>query len=328
MILRAIAGWHRHQAIPFAANQSVVSPVESLDAVGGLSRLSRRIIGPCPVTGLNKLAVELRHEKFAVHHVGSHHRIADYLEKSSPLIHLQLRHDAVDQIRDMAIVGQTTPGVIIVGKRIFRRAKTLILGRVPFDFPPHIFRLARPGQAVICVKYHLQRVFVILAEYSRKPCSLVMVDIVMTETGEIPRHVKKRLHCRLGRLDVTDIEQPIAVGTCVKSLSQLVIHQSRRRGAEPQIVMRRAEIGGVVIDASPTLARPLGRSAQALHVAVIVVGPHYGHVIGQSKSSTIQVKRLLVRDKNLRHILRVAVKTVAQDAALIRDDLLKQLYAL
>ena len=137
------------------------------------------------------------------------------------------------------------------------------------------------------VKYLLEIGGVFITENRAKECALAAVDVFVIESVKVPCHVEECLHGKLHGLYVAYVKQPIAVGTCVVSLFQLLIHQHGGGGVEPQIIMRSAEIGHMIVDSGTAFAKPVGGVAQHLDVAVVVIGPYESHVVGDFQSAFI-----------------------------------------
>ena len=108
---------------------------------------------------------------------------------------------------------------------------------VPFIFVTHKLGLAVPCQTIVIVKDELE---VRSEEGGRRseegagePFGLISVHVVVAERAEVICHVKELLHLNLHRFDVTDVQQPVAVGTSGIGLQQLLVHQHRCRGGYP-----------------------------------------------------------------------------------------------
>ena len=149
------------------------------------------------------------------------------------------------------------------------------------------------------VEDELEIVEVLLAEDAGKPLCLIAIGIVIAETREVVGHVEEHLRLDFHRLDVAHIEEPIAVGASLVGLEQFLVHQHWSRGGEPKIVVGRAEITEVIIDAASSLAKAFVGVAHTLHIAVVVVRPDEGDVIGHTKACIVDVEGLLIRYEDL-----------------------------
>ena len=115
--------------------------------------------------------------------------------------------------------------------------------------------------------------------------------------------------------------QPAAV--VVIGRLHLVIDESGLRGGEPEIVVRTPPVAQVIVDASPTPSLLLKAVGQARQVAVVVVAPHQRHVVGHAQAALHNLQHLLVGDEHLGHLLYLLIVILAQQLALVVDDLLQ-----
>ena len=134
---------------------------------------------------------------------------------------------------------------------------------------------------------------------------LMAVGGVEVEGVDIPGHVHEGLDAEFHGFDVAHVEQPVTVCPVVVGLLQFLVHQHRRRCVEPQIVMRSPKITQVVIDACPTLALLLFGIRHTLHIAVVVIDPDDGDIIGHLKAVLIDIHGLLIGHEDLRDLRRL-----------------------
>ena len=79
----------------------------------------------------------------------------------------------------------------------------------------------------------------------------------------------------------------------------------------------------MIIDASPTPALLLLCIGQACQVTIVIVAPHQRDVIGHTQSALHNLEHLLIRNKDLRHLLHILTVVLPDKLALVVDDLLK-----
>ena len=156
-----------------------------------------------------------------------------------------------------------------------------MLVRGPLVAPAHEFGLADECEVVERVGNLPEQVEILPAQQAAHPLCAVIRGAPEIERVDIPSHRQKEVDRELARLDVAGVQQPYAVGRRIVGLAQLFIHQRRRGGVHPQVVVRTAQIGRVVVDTRTSGALLFRGTAQALHVAVIVVGPDDRHVVGE-----------------------------------------------
>ena len=140
--------------------------------------------------------------------------------------------------------------------------------------------------------------FVICKEIG-EPLGLILIGVVEVERLEVIGHIHKHLHLNLHRFDVAYVEQPIAVGSSIVGLLQLVVHQHGSRTWQPEIVVGRAEIRNVIIHAAMTLASLFFSIADAFHIAVVIVRPYDGDILRHLQSCVVDVEGLFVWYENL-----------------------------
>ena len=261
-------------------------------------------------------------EKFSVHEVGRLDREMQNLEKRQLLILWKFLHDPLCLFRNLRIELQPLLCRSILEGEI-GIMQSVILLRVPFKLKSHVFGFTLPCQSIIFVKYMLQTFLVFRSENRRQPFRLIRIDILYIECRHIPRQIEERLHAQFHRLDVTDIEQPVAVCSRLVCLHQLLVHKNGRCGVYPKIVVRCAEITEMIIYSATAFSVSLSLIAHALHVSVVVVRPYNRDVLGDIKSSIIDVECLFVRYKNLRNVRDILLFIFCEDFPLVLEHLLE-----
>ena len=123
---------------------------------------------------------------------------------------------------------------------------------IPLALKAHELWLSAPSQPVVVVQY-LEYRCLELGELGEEACEdgcLMAIHLFKVKAIHVPRHIKECLHAQFHRLDITHVEQPVTVGTVVIGFLQLLVHQHRMRGVEPQIVVGGSQIGQMVVDTS------------------------------------------------------------------------------
>ena len=150
------------------------------------------------------------------------------------------------------------------------------------------------------------------------------VNILITERFNIPCQIKKGFDTQFHGLDVAHIKQPVAVSLRIISFLQLLIHQQRRRGVEPKIIMRGTQIRQMVIDSSSALPLLLLRVAEPFQIAVIVIWPYERDLFGHLQPLLIKVECFLVGHKDLRNFFQRLLHMLFKNIPLIGNSLLQQ----
>ena len=119
------------------------------------------------------------------------------------------------------------------------------------------------------------------------------------------------------------IDNPQLTAVMVVGSTHLVIDESWLGGGEPNIVMRTSPVREVIIDASPTLAFLLFFIREACHIAVVVVTPHQRDIIRYLQTNLQNLEHLLIRNKDLGHLLHLFMIILANQFTLVVNDLLQ-----
>ena len=88
--------------------------------------------------------------------------------------------------------------------------------------------------------------------------------------------------------------------------------------------MGRSQVGGVVIDACPSLALLFLGRAEPFHVAIIVVHPHERDIIGYPQPTLVDFHHFLVGHELLRDGVYGAVDVLGEDGSLVVEHFLYQ----
>ena len=301
--------------VPLAIKLGVVLDEKSIEAVVGGSRLFCSFSITC-------LMVALCHQEFSVHLICRLHGISNNLEKRRTIFRRQVIHHHVNLVRDALVIIKTRLGRAVC-KRQMRVVQAVVLITVPLHLISHKFRASLPCQTVISVEHALKVFLILLAKDRSQPCGLTPVGIIIRERIHVPCHVEELLHFHLHRFYVTNIQEPIAIGSCIESLFQFLIHEHWRCARNPQIVMRSAKITQMVVHARCTAALSLIVIAHTLHVSIIVIRPHKGDVFRHFQTCIINVERLLVWHKYLRNGRSILAFAVMKNLSLVSKHFLQ-----
>jgi hypothetical protein len=104
----------------------------------------------------------------------------------------------------------------------------------------------------------------------------------------------KVINVDLRGLEVAYVEDPVLARVVVVGLGHLFADERGRRGREPEVVVRRAPVGDVVVDAGAAGAGLFGRARQLADVAVVVVGPAERDVVGDLHADAVEIEALLI----------------------------------
>ena len=105
---------------------------------------------------------------------------------------------------------------------------------VPLVLPAHELWFTAPCQAIVIVENTLK--FIVTKEAGEE-LGLMGAGFLEREVMDIPGHIHKGLDAQFHGLDITHIQQPIAVGPCIVGFLQLLVHQYGRRCVLPEIVV-------------------------------------------------------------------------------------------
>ena len=310
-----------HHPVPLSVELVVVARVQSVNLLVGLAAAGGGPVGSCLVAGGVKLVIELGIEEFAVHLVRAVHLEGQKLIKGRHILFRQAFHQPVHLVRELRILGKSPLCLGIIGKGEVGVHNVGEFLAVPLALPAHTLRLAAPGEAVVLIEDSLQCAFVLLAEDAGKPARLVGVHALLVKCVNVHRQLEESFHRQLRRLDVADIQQPVAVSPVPVCLHQLLVHQHWRCGIDPEIIVRCAKIRDVVIHAGASGPLLLLGVADALEVAVIVIRPDEGDVVRNLQTVIVDIESLLVRHEYLRNLFGRPVYMSGEDFPLVIDDL-------
>ena len=120
--------------------------------------------------------------------------------------------------------------------------------------PGHEFRLAHKTQPAMGFNYIGYFLPVLFPENGAIPFHREISGGIIVESIEIPGESEPEIHLHLTCLDISRIENPVSVSSCAVCLGKFLVHQDGRSGAEPQISMRRSQIGDMIVDSAPAAA--------------------------------------------------------------------------
>ncbi len=186
----------------------------------------------------------------------------------------------------------------------------------------HEFRPALEGQVVIAQHDvgHLRGV--VGAELFGHETGQVVTRRLVEPVG-VEGQVEEILGEEFEGLDVADIGDPHLARLHVPGALHLFVDQGGMGGAQPQIVVRPAPVGEVIIDAGAARPPGLFGGGEATDIAVIVVRPHQGNVVRHFQAGVIGLLQFMIGDIDLGHLAGGLVVDLAQDVALQADDILQ-----
>ena len=103
----------------------------------------------------------------------------------------------------------------------------------------------------------------------------------------------------------------------------LRIDKTGLRGGQPKVVVRTTPITQVIIDATTAKALLLFLVAKAGHIAVVVITPHEGHIVGHLQATFQNFQNFFIGYKDLWHLFYIFTIVFADEFALVVDDLLQ-----
>ena len=240
-----------------------------------------------------------------VHQVGSHHGIFYELEIGIAKFWADTRLQGFDLLGD-GVVG--------------RKACFHLLVAVVDEH--HVLRLAASRQSVVFLLHFGQAVGHLLAKVLGCPVAVPLVGILWVPGIDVPRQVHAELQLCLGRLDVAHVDDPQPLNALLVASGELVADLRGAYAGEPQIVLGRAVVGQMVVDAMTARPLLLGIGGHLSDESMIVVDPCEGDVVGHVHARVVGIEHLFVGDEGLRHLRHVFVDDVVDEAALEGDDLL------
>ena len=314
---------HCHYMVPLAAEQGVVSRRDDLQAVVAHAAFGGQRIGRGTLLrGIP--AVLLSAEHHAVEQFARLHRIVEHLVEARFVRFGHSVHQRVDLPGDPCVVFEPPVGLAVIGEgEVGVRIPLLaVLVRGPLVAPAHEFGLADECEVVERVGNLPEPVEILPAQQAAHPLGAVIRGPPEIERVDVPGHRQEEIDRKFTRLDIAGVQQPYAVGRRVVGFAQLLVHQRRRGGVHPEVIVRTAQVGRMIVDARTPGTFLLRGTAQAFHVAVVVVGPDDRHIVGELQSPVVDIEHLLVGGEHLRNLLRGSAQHVCQNMPLRQQGFL------
>ena len=167
------------------------------------------------------LMISLSHKELLIHLIRRLHRISEHLEECCSKLRIHLFEHSFTLVRNHLVICKTLLRRAILERIIGIMEVVVGRDRIPLTLVSHILRLTVPRKAIICIQNGLETALMLFAKDRSKPLRLICIRIFVCKCIEVPCHIHEHLDTEFHRLDVTDIEQPIAVCTCVIRLFQL-----------------------------------------------------------------------------------------------------------
>ena len=308
---------HRHHVVPLAAEQGIVARRDDPQAVVTHAAFGGQRVGRGTLLR-GVAAVLLSAEHHPVQQFARLHRVVEHLIEARPVRFGHPVHQRFGLPGDPGVGFETAVGLAVIGEReVGVRVPLLaVLVRGPLVAPAHELGLADECEVVEGVGNLPETVEILPAQQAAHPLGAVVRGAPEVERVDVPGHRQEEIDREFARLDVAGVQQPYAVGRRIVGFAQLLVHQRRRGGVHPQVVVRTAQVGRVVVDARTSGAFLLRGAAQAFHVAVVVVGPDDRHVVGELQPPVVNVEHLLVGCERLRNLLRGFAQHLCQDLPL------------
>ena len=155
------------------------------------------------------------------------------------------------------------------------------------------------------------------------PFTLHQTPFTRNNRVDVPRHIEEEFELVGGHLGVVDVGNPQSAAVVVVGGTHLGVDEAGLSGGEPEVVVRTAPIAEVVVDASPTLPLLLFGIGQTGEIAVVVVAPHERDVVGHAETALHNLEHLLIGDEDLGDALHILIIMLADELALVVDDLLQ-----
>ena len=150
----------------------------------------------------------------------------------------------------------------------------------------------------------------------------MVADSLGTDTVDIPRHVEEELQVVARHLHIVYVGYPELAHIVVVGLAHLVVDKSGLGGGQPEVVVRTSPVAQVVVHTCPTLSPLLAGIGVTRHIAIVVVTPHQGHIVGHPQPLLIELQHLLIGHEHL-HLLFGLADIPAQQLLLVVDHLLQ-----
>ena len=193
---------------------------------------------------------------------------------------------------------------------------------------PHMGIFAGSLQLIVAshqVGYLLRR---LCAKSLCRPVLDIVVCFCRFPAVDVPGQVHHERYLLLGRLDVADVEDPYLPCTVGVGLGEFCAEERRRQRTEPDPTGGVAVVGEVVVDAGAAFPFLLFGVGQVSAVAVLVIAPEQGDVVGHLQAVVVGVEHLLIGTEHLRNLLDRFLDIPSQHVALVIDGLLHQSDAL
>ena len=302
-----LAAWRcAHDAVPFAVgNVLVVDGRQPLYLVVGLLGLVGILQCQCCVAQACLAHALHGPQVLHVHQVGSLHGIFNELEIGIAKLWADARLHGFDLLGDGAVGRE--PGFHLL---------------VAVVDEHHVLRLAARRQSVVFLLHFGQGIGHLFAKGLGCPVAVPLVSVLGVPGIDVPRQVHAELQLCLGRLDVAHVDDPQPLNALLVASGELVADLRGAYAGEPQIVLGRAVVGQMVVDAMTARPLLLGIGGHLADESMIVVDPCEGDVVGHVHARVVGIEHLFVGDEGLRHLRHVFVDDVVDEAALEGDDLL------
>ena len=287
LVIKLLARIVRHHPAPFAAGERLIVKIRQ------------------PVNFRLRGRRFLRREKFFIFQRGGFDRVFDEFKKS-----------VVQFGCDIFFHGSYTHG------QFFPRSQTLrhLAGIEQIFRPADVLRLALKIQPVVFSEDGSDFSRVFIAEIARDLFLQQVVSVRAVPRMRIPREPEKKFRVEFRRLQIADVQQPNFVRAKIKCLRHLLRDERGRRGAEPEIIARRAPIRDVIINSRTAAAPAFGLIGKLADVTVVVIRPDERDVLRQIRHQAVKRQHFLVGAKNLRHGGNVRVHVAREHFALRGDD--------
>src|SRR5690606_13543017 len=116
---------------------------------------------------------------------------------------------------------------------------------------------------------------------------------------DIPSHVQKELCLIFAGFDIAHIDDPYLTHVMLVSHLHLLGDQRRTHRGEPEIIMRPAPIGNMVIYAVASDPLFLFRIWEMGDISIIIVTPHQRCTIGHLHPTTVYIQYILIGNNHL-----------------------------
>ena len=94
------------------------------------------------------------------------------------------------------------------------------------------------------------------------------------------------------------------------------------------MIVRLAQIGRMIINTRTSRTLLFFRTAQTLHIAIVVVRPYNRNIIRQFQSLVVYIQHLFIRSKGLRDIFATLTRRINQHLSLCHQCILEHLFSI